>query len=90
MAFAASRAGRAVKGGSICSACSRQAEILRLLAENLSNKEISARLGISPKTVDHHVVAVLAKLDVPTRTEAAAHAVTAALLAKHRESAAPR
>ena len=33
----------------------RQAEILRLLAGSLTNKEIAARLHISPKTVDHHV-----------------------------------
>ncbi|MFO0991849.1 MAG: AAA family ATPase [Hyphomicrobiales bacterium] len=50
----------------------RQAEILRLVAEKLSNKEVAKRLKISPKTVDHHVCAVLAKLNVSTRQEAAA------------------
>ena len=49
----------------------RQVEILELLTENLTNAEIAARLHISPKTVDHHVSAVLAKLDVPSREEAA-------------------
>lgn len=49
----------------------RQMEILSLLAENLTNAEIAARLHISPKTVDHHVSAVLAKLEVTTREEAA-------------------
>ena len=53
----------------------RQLAILRLLAEGLSNKEIAARLRIAPKTVDHHVCAVLAKLEVSTRKQAARHAV---------------
>jgi DNA-binding CsgD family transcriptional regulator len=49
----------------------RQMDILVLLAEDLSNAEIAARLSLSPKTVDHHVSAVLAKLDVHSREEAA-------------------
>jgi DNA-binding NarL/FixJ family response regulator len=49
----------------------RQVEVLALLIENLSNVEIAARLHISPKTVDHHVSAVLGKLNVSSRTEAA-------------------
>jgi DNA-binding CsgD family transcriptional regulator len=51
---------------------SRQLDILALLAENLTNAEIAGRLYLSPKTVDHHVSAVLAKLGVHSR-EAAAH-----------------
>lgn len=50
----------------------RQVEILSLLVENLTNAEIAERLHISPKTVGHHVSAVLAKLDVSSREEAAA------------------
>jgi DNA-binding CsgD family transcriptional regulator/tetratricopeptide (TPR) repeat protein len=50
----------------------RQMEILALLVEHLTNAEIAGRLHISPKTVDHHVSAVLAKLDVASREEAAA------------------
>jgi len=50
----------------------RQLEILLLLTENLTNAEIAARLHISPKTVDHHVSAVLAGLNVSSREEAAA------------------
>ncbi|NTU62939.1 MAG: response regulator transcription factor [Chloroflexi bacterium] len=49
----------------------RQMEILALLTKDLSNAEIAARLHLSPKTVDHHVSAVLAKLDVRSREEAA-------------------
>ncbi|WP_420629970.1 helix-turn-helix transcriptional regulator [Candidatus Leptofilum sp.] len=49
----------------------RQLEILSLLTDDLTNAEIAARLHISPKTVDHHVSAVLGKLQVSSRTEAA-------------------
>ena len=50
----------------------RQGEILRLLAEGLTNAEIGGRLAITSKTAEHHVAAVLAKLDVHSRAEAAA------------------
>ena len=49
----------------------RQMQILSLLTEELTNAEIAARLHISPKTVDHHVSAVLGKLNVSSREEAA-------------------
>jgi DNA-binding CsgD family transcriptional regulator len=48
----------------------RQVEILSLLAEGLSNAEIGDRLSIAPKTAEHHVAAVLAKLDVTSRRAA--------------------
>jgi DNA-binding CsgD family transcriptional regulator/tetratricopeptide (TPR) repeat protein len=49
----------------------RQHDILGLLAGNLSSKEIAAKLRISPRTVDHHVFAILGKLGVPNRKDAA-------------------
>ena len=52
----------------------RQLDVLALLAQGLSNAEIAARLVISPKTADHHVSAILAKLEVRSRGEAAAAA----------------
>jgi DNA-binding CsgD family transcriptional regulator/tetratricopeptide (TPR) repeat protein len=49
----------------------RQLDVLALLARGLSNADIAARLVISPKTADHHVSAILAKLAVRSRLEAA-------------------
>ena len=50
----------------------RQMQVLDLLNTGKSNAEIAERLFLSAKTVDHHVSAILAKLDVPSRSEAAA------------------
>jgi len=49
----------------------REAEILKLVGEGLSNKEVAARLSLQEKTVKHHMTRVLAKLNVRNRTEAA-------------------
>jgi DNA-binding NarL/FixJ family response regulator len=53
----------------------RQAEVLDLLVEGLTNAEIADRLFLSPRTVENHVAAVLLKLDASTRDAAAARAV---------------
>jgi len=52
----------------------REREVLQLLAEGLSNKDIAARLAISEHTAKFHVNAVLAKLGVQRRTEAVVRA----------------
>ncbi len=49
----------------------RQVDVLGMLGEGLTNAEIAARLVVSVRTVDHHVSAVLTKLGVPTRRDAA-------------------
>ncbi|HVG21262.1 MAG TPA: response regulator transcription factor, partial [Blastocatellia bacterium] len=60
----------------------RQMEVLALLAYGLSNNEIAARLFISAKTVDHHVSAILSKLDARTRAEAVSLALQSGLINK--------
>jgi DNA-binding CsgD family transcriptional regulator len=49
----------------------REMEVLRLVAQGLRNSQIAADLVVSPKTVDHHVSAVLRKLNVNDRQSAA-------------------
>ncbi|MEE8331092.1 MAG: AAA family ATPase [Acidimicrobiia bacterium] len=58
----------------------RQAEVLQLLDEDLPNSEIADRLFVSPRTVENHVSAILAKLDSPTREEAVSAARAQGLL----------
>jgi DNA-binding CsgD family transcriptional regulator/tetratricopeptide (TPR) repeat protein len=53
----------------------RELEVLSLLAEGISNADIARRLTLSEKTVEHHVSAVLRKLDAPSRSRAVATAV---------------
>ena len=65
---------------------SRQVDVVRLLDEGLTNAEIAARLVISEKTADHHVSAILTKLDVRTRREAAAVARTMGLAQDRRRA----
>jgi DNA-binding NarL/FixJ family response regulator len=52
----------------------REAEVLDLVGHGLSNREIGERLYISPKTVEHHVSRILAKLGLRSRAAAAAYA----------------
>jgi len=58
----------------------RQVQVLGLVDEGLSNTEIASRLCISAKTAEHHVSAIMARLDAPTRQKAAAAARNRGLL----------
>lgn len=58
----------------------RQMEVLQLIERGFSNKRIAEQLTISPKTVDHHVSAVLGKLEAVSRGEATAAARDSGLL----------
>ena len=46
----------------------REREVAALVAEGLTNREIAERLYLSPRTVEKHIAALLAKLDTPDRT----------------------
>jgi len=48
----------------------RQVEVLSLIKEGYSNHEIAEQLFVSRKTIDHHVSAILGKLDVNSRNKA--------------------
>jgi DNA-binding NarL/FixJ family response regulator len=58
----------------------REEEIVRLIAEGFSNKQIAARLYISTKTVKTHVANILEKLNVKNRTEAVVSAIRKGLI----------
>jgi DNA-binding NarL/FixJ family response regulator len=56
--------------------------VLRLVAAGKGNREIAARLFVSPNTVANHVRSILTKTNTANRTEAAAFAVQHALVGK--------
>lgn len=58
----------------------RERQVLQLLAEGLSNRQIAARLGTSEHTTKFHVNAILGKLDAHSRTEAVTRAARLGLL----------
>jgi DNA-binding NarL/FixJ family response regulator len=59
----------------------RERDVLRLLADGLSNEEIGKRLFISPETVRTHIRKAMDKLDADTRTQAVAKALRQSLIA---------
>jgi DNA-binding CsgD family transcriptional regulator/tetratricopeptide (TPR) repeat protein len=62
----------------------REREVLGLLADGLTNRQIAERLVVSEHTVHRHVTNLLRKLDLPSRTAAAAHAVRESLADRSR------
>ena len=67
-------------GDGAVSLTQREREVLRLLADGLSNEEIGKALFISPETVRTHVRKAMNKLDADTRTEAVAKAIRRSLI----------
>ena len=63
----------------------RELEVLAELARGRSNREIARTLGLAEKTVKTHVSAILGKLGVQDRTQAALHAVRAGLTEQVRD-----
>lgn len=58
----------------------RERDVLKLVAAGLADKEIADRLGLSPHTIHRHVSNILARLDLPSRSAAVAHAARLGLL----------
>jgi DNA-binding NarL/FixJ family response regulator len=69
---AAAAEGAGAAPGLLSGLTAREREVLRLLAQGSSNREIAAELFIAPKTASVHVSNILAKLGAASRTEAAA------------------
>ena len=69
---------RALPGGPRLT--TRELEVLRLIADGRGNREIAESLGISEQTVKTHVSAILEKLDVENRIQAAVYAVRNGLI----------
>jgi HD-GYP domain-containing protein (c-di-GMP phosphodiesterase class II) len=67
-------------GGRPAGLTEREIEVLRLIARGHSNREVAARLSISPKTAGHHVAHIYTKLGVSTRPAAALFAMEHGLL----------
>ncbi|MDQ3524721.1 MAG: response regulator transcription factor [Chloroflexota bacterium] len=59
---------------------SRENEVLRLLAQGNSTREIAEALFISPRTAATHITNILGKLDVSSRTAAVAYAMRTGLV----------
>jgi DNA-binding NarL/FixJ family response regulator len=53
----------------------RETDVIRLIAQGLSNKEISSRLSLSEKTVKNHISRIFSKLHINARSQAAVHAI---------------
>jgi ATP/maltotriose-dependent transcriptional regulator MalT len=72
-----------------CGLTARETDVLRLLADGLTNREIGARLFITQKTVGAHVAHIFEKLDVHSRMQAAARAQQLGLLERPAPASIP-
>ncbi len=74
-ALLAKRASAGSRVGDLAELSARETEVIGLIADGLSNKEISARLHLSEKTVKNHVSKIFSKLNISARSQAAVHAI---------------
>jgi DNA-binding NarL/FixJ family response regulator len=68
----------------------RECEVLQLLADGATSKEIAAELGLRPKTVENHRARILDKLGVANSAAAVRTAVANGLIVTHGDRAQPR
>ena len=61
--------------GTVSTLTRREREVLALLAKGHSNRGIAKELSLSARTIENHVFHILTKLDLESRSSAAAHAV---------------
>ena len=73
----AAAAGRSPAGDGVTP---RERDVLRLVADGLTNRQIAERLMVSEHTVHRHVTNILRKLELPSRTAAAAYAVRSGIV----------
>ena len=66
----------------------RELDVIMLVADGLRNAQIAERLFLSEKTVDHHVSAILRKLGVASRLDAARAAERLGIVPKHGDRGA--
>jgi two-component system, NarL family, response regulator LiaR len=62
-----------------CDLSARETEVVRLIVAGMSNKEISAKLNLSEKTIKNHVSRIFSKFDCTARTQAAVFAIRSGL-----------
>ena len=70
----------ATRTGGIDELTPREMDVLRLLAQGLTNRRIGERLSISERTTKYHMAAILAKLEAANRTEAVMRAIERGLI----------
>jgi two-component system NarL family response regulator len=70
----------ATRLGGVDALTPREMEVLRLLGQGLSNRNIATRLEVNERTIKYHVGAILAKLEASNRTQAVMLAIERGLI----------
>jgi DNA-binding NarL/FixJ family response regulator len=84
------RGPRASTRTNVAGLTAREAQVLALVAEGCANADIAARLSRSTRTIEHHIAAILAKLEAGSRVEAVDAARRRGLLAQDGQRPPPK